>query len=292
MKTSYSFLNPKLPDIDGLERRFYYNHKNIKKIVLGNNFFNGSICSLIEDDIIELKYNKKNEKNKIDSVKLINFLYENFNDRLYMSGILESEKELERYFEPIAFEKIKHNKFKIIRKSMSNPYNFKIMPIENLASVSFTQEELTKIDNAIKEIESVLKGKTLNLTPEERQQHGRIAEQNKLFVNKGKELMDQYPQYIPTFLDKAEFDKDFLARTQIETRLTRLQGVVEQLSDTKTLLDHDNYHATLTFYQHIKYLSQQSVAGISTIYEALKQFFKGGRKKNTPTEPTETSTQA
>lgn len=39
------------------------------------------------------------------------------------------------------------------------------MPVENLVSVSFTQEELTKIDNAIKEIEGVLEGKTLNLTP-------------------------------------------------------------------------------------------------------------------------------
>lgn len=104
--------------------------------------------------------------------------------------------------------------------------------------------------------------------------------------------MDQYPQYIPAFLDKTEFDQDFLARTQIETRLTRLQSVAEQLSDTKTLLDHDNYHATITFYQHIRYLSQQNVAGISTIYEAMKLFFKGGRKKNTPTDPAETSTQA
>lgn len=166
------------------------------------------------------------------------------------------------------------------------------MPIENLASVSFTQEELTKIDNAIKEIESVLKGKTLNLTSAERQQYGRIAEQNKLFVNKGKELMDNYPQHIPVFLNKEEFDKDYTARTQIENRLIRLQGVVEQLSDTKTLLDHDNYHATLTFYQHIKYLSQQSVAGISTIYDELKQFFKGGRKRNAATDTSESSTQA
>lgn len=166
------------------------------------------------------------------------------------------------------------------------------MPIENLASVSFTQEELTKIDNAIKEIESVLKGKTLNLTSAERQQYGRIAEQNKLFVNKGKELMDNYPQHIPAFLNKEEFDKDYTARTQIENRLIRLQGVVEQLSDTKTLLDHDNYHATLTFYQHIKYLSQQSVAGISTIYDELKQFFKGGRKKNTAADTSESTTQA
>lgn len=116
MNTSFSFLNPQIPDIDnGLERRFYYNYKNIKKIVLGNHFFNGSNCSSIENYIIELKEDNEN------LVKLTNFLYENFNDRLYMSGILKSEKGLERYFEPITFEKIKHNKFKIIRKSMSNP---------------------------------------------------------------------------------------------------------------------------------------------------------------------------
>lgn len=160
------------------------------------------------------------------------------------------------------------------------------MPVENLVSVSFSQEELTKLDTAIQEIETILKGKTFNLTPAERQQMGRIAEQNKLFVNKGKELMDSYPQYIPTFLDKAEFDKDYAARTQIESRLVRLQTLTEQLSDTKILLDHDNYHATLSFYQNLKYLSSQSVAGIKTIFEQMKQFFRGGRRKTeTPTEP-------
>lgn len=161
------------------------------------------------------------------------------------------------------------------------------MPVENLASVSFSQEELTKLDNAIQEIETVLKGKTLNLTPAERQQMGRIAEQNKLFVNKGKELMDSYPQYIPAFLDKAEFDRDYAARTQIESRLIRLQTLTEQLSDTKIVLDHDNYYATLSFYQNLKYLSTQSIAGIKTIFEQMKQFFKGGRRKNTDAPTTE-----
>ena len=162
------------------------------------------------------------------------------------------------------------------------------MSLENLASVSFTEQELTKLDNAIKEIETVLKGKTLNLTPAERKQYGRIAEQNKLFVNKGKELMDAYPQHIPAFLDKAEFDSDYIARTQIESRLVRLNTIAEQLQDTKTLLDHDNYHTTLSFYQNLKFLSGQRIVGIDTIFDQMKQFFKGGRRKNT--EPTATDT--
>lgn len=153
------------------------------------------------------------------------------------------------------------------------------MTDKNLASVVFTSEELQKLDEALQNIENVLKGKTFNLTPDERKQYGSIAEQNKLFVNKCKELMEQYPQFVPSFLDKEEFDRDYQARQQIETRLIRLKTITEQLSDTKVLLDNDNYFNSITFYRNVKFLSGQNVPGIKTLYEQLKQFFKGGRKK-------------
>ena len=153
------------------------------------------------------------------------------------------------------------------------------MTDKNLASVVFTAEELQKLDEALQNIENVLKGKTFNLTPDERKQYGSIAEQNKLFVNKCKELMEQYPQFVPSFLDKEEFDRDYQARQQIETRLIRLKTITEQLSDTKVLLDNDNYFNSITFYRNVKFLSGQNVPGIKTLYEQLKQFFKGGRKK-------------
>lgn len=153
------------------------------------------------------------------------------------------------------------------------------MTDKNLASVVFTSEELQKLDEALQNIENVLKGKTFNLTPDERKQYGSIAEQNKLFVNKCKELMEQYPQFVPSFLDKEEFDRDYQARQQIETRLIRLKTITEQLSDTKVLLDNDNYFNSITFYRNVKFLSGQNVPGIKTLYEQLKQFFKGRRKK-------------
>ena len=153
------------------------------------------------------------------------------------------------------------------------------MTDKNLASVVFTAEELQKLDEALQNIENVLKGKTFNLTPDERRQYGSIAEQNKLFVNKCKEFMEQYPQFVPSFLDKEEFDRDYQARQQIENRLIRLKTITEQLSDTKVLLDNDNYFNSITFYRNVKFLSGQNVPGIKTLYEQLKQFFKGGRKK-------------
>lgn len=147
------------------------------------------------------------------------------------------------------------------------------MALENLISVAFTEAELTQLDQAISSIETVLQGKTINLTPEQRQQYGSIAEQNKLFVNKAKSYMEQYPQFVPLFLDKAEYDRDYAARQQLESRMQRLSSVTEQLSDTKILLDFDNYHNSITFYRNMKYLSGENVPGTNVIYDDMKQFF-------------------
>ena len=148
------------------------------------------------------------------------------------------------------------------------------MALNNLWSLSFTDAELTQIDQAINSLETVLQGKTIHLTPEQRQQYGRIAEQNKLFVNKAKSYMEQYPQFVPPFLDKAEFDKDHDARGQLESRMQKLAALSEQLSDTKVLLDHDNYHNAISFYRNIRYLAGENAPGTTTLYQDMQQFFK------------------
>lgn len=162
------------------------------------------------------------------------------------------------------------------------------MSFENLVQVQFTKDELEKMDKALTDLESVLNGKMLKLSAEERKQYGSIAEQNKLFVNKSKELMEQYPQYVPVFLDKAEFDRDYEARAILEGRLLRMQHLTEQLADTKVLLDHDNYSNALTFYRNLKFLNGENIPGIKALYEALKQFFAGGRPSKTPPKDNET----
>ncbi len=154
----------------------------------------------------------------------------------------------------------------------------------NLISVTFSSEELQELDAAIQTIEQIISGKTSNLSQEERRQFGRIAEQNKLFVNKAKDYMEEYPQYIPAFLDKAEFDRDFEARKLLEKRLIRLEGVAEQLSDTKILLDNDNYSNALTFYRNIRFLSGENVPGTTSIAKDLSQFFPHSKKKPVATE--------
>lgn len=148
------------------------------------------------------------------------------------------------------------------------------MALENLISIEFTQEELTNLDTHLAGIQQILAGKTINLTPEQRQQYGRIANQNKLIVDKAKNYMEQHPNWVPNFIDKAEFDKDYIARMQIEGRVQLLENLAQQLVDTKTLLDHDNYTNTLSFYRTMRYLAGENEAGAKTVYEDMKILFK------------------
>lgn len=164
------------------------------------------------------------------------------------------------------------------------------MAFENLIQLNFTEEELAKVDASLAEIERILKGKTHQLTSQERRQYGSIAEQNKLFVNKAKQLMEQYPEYVPNFLDKAEFDEDYLAREQIGRRLQKLKNLVEQLSDTKVLLDHDNYFNALSFYRNVKYLSRENIPGIKSIYDEMNQFFVKSNKPESSKSETDKQT--
>ena len=101
--------------------------------------------------------------------------------------------------------------------------------------------------------------------------------------------MEQYPDYVPRYLDKAEFDKDYTAREVLESRMVRLKGITEQVEDTKKLLDFDNYQAALSFYRSIKVLSEEDLPGTTNIVQDLKQFFPRSVKvkKENPNETPE-----
>ena len=152
------------------------------------------------------------------------------------------------------------------------------MALDNLISVSFTSEELTKISAAIEQINTVLKDKAINLTPEDRRQYGSIADRNKLLVDKAKFYMEKAPTTVPKTIDKAEFDRDYAAREQMETPLRELTMVAEKLRDTKTLLDYDNLQVAQAYYRYVKFLADQNEPGTTTIYQDLKQHYHGGRK--------------
>ncbi|MCM5663049.1 hypothetical protein [Galbibacter mesophilus] len=162
------------------------------------------------------------------------------------------------------------------------------MALDNLISLEFTQEELEALQQHLNGIKSILKGKTVNLTAEERGQYGSIANQNKLLVDKAREYMHKHPNWIPRFLDLVEFDRDYKTRKEVEGLVKDVQNLAQQLVDTKTLLDHDNYSNALTFYRMVRYLAGENEPGAGTVYNDMKVLFK--KSKAQPEEGEDTTT--
>lgn len=148
-----------------------------------------------------------------------------------------------------------------------------------MISVEFTEQELTKLANALNEVMQLLSGKVVNLSPDERMQYGSIADKNKVFVDKCKAYMEQDPATVPNTLNKHEFDKDYKARQQMEEPLRMVLRIAEMLSDTKILLDFDNYNGSISYYRYVKFLATQNTPGITSIYADLRQHFQSMGKK-------------
>ena len=158
------------------------------------------------------------------------------------------------------------------------------MAFENLISIQFTEAELSQLDAAMASIAQVLQGKTINLTPAQRQQYGSIAEQNKLIINKVKDFRDSQPALSSPDVDWTEFMSDYDTRAFIQATMQRLQSLIDGLNNAKILHDWDNYQASLTDYDYAKYKASTQAVGYQTKVNELAQFFTGGntsRNKNT-----------
>ncbi len=147
------------------------------------------------------------------------------------------------------------------------------MPLKDLIQNQLTPENLEQVNAGLTAIEAIIKNKTVNLTPEERQKYGSINEQNKLLVNKVNDFHISQPQFDTTKVEWAEFENDFAIRSALEKIILRLQSISEQLDDTKVLHDNDNYQQSLSQYAYISFLAEQNEPGVTTLKEEIAKFF-------------------
>ena len=149
------------------------------------------------------------------------------------------------------------------------------MAIDNLITVSFNADEVKQINKALNTIETVIKGKVVNLTPEEKQLYGKLGDNTENWVAKVSSYMDQKPGLVPFYLDKDEFNRDQKSRKAILPILNRISSIQESLDDTAKLISTDVYNNALAYYRNIKLVSQQNVPGTTTIYQDLASQFPG-----------------
>ena len=158
------------------------------------------------------------------------------------------------------------------------------MPQENLISVDFSDQEIRTLKDAVAMIVNTLRGKTISLTPQQRNQYGRVKYEKEIWIDKVKMQMDANPDHIPSYIDKMEFERDYKAHKVLNELITLLEQPLNQLMDTNLLLGYDLDMNSLMFYRSIKVSAQNNAVGAVSIYQDLKQQYPSTRKVQKPTE--------
>lgn len=153
------------------------------------------------------------------------------------------------------------------------------MAKENLVSVVFSTEEMEQAKTNIDALLAMLGPKCISLTPEERQEFGRIGEKTENFSRKVVQYMIEQPEFTPNFIDGEETKADFDAREFLKSLLKQLNTLRNMADDTALLLGFDLYQSELGYYQNLGMLNERGVNGAKAIYEDLKARFPGGKRR-------------
>jgi len=152
------------------------------------------------------------------------------------------------------------------------------MAIDNLISVSFTEEELNAIDNALASIEVVIKNKCIKFTPEERKKYAKVGRETEDWIAKVREYMLQSPELILPHIDTDEYYKDYDSRLTLLPRIRRLENIYNLFEDTNLLIGNDLYNNAISYYKGLKAERQNHISEAKCIYFELTARFPGRPK--------------
>lgn len=160
------------------------------------------------------------------------------------------------------------------------------MPYANL-NVAFTQQELADLATAISTVNTILTGKVVNLTPEERQRLYKMRNNRASFAQRTMMYAQDNPHLIPSFADYPAAKVDYAYYLTTLQLLQRFTDIAEKLNDTNIAVGSEILQFCRLFYNNVKMAADQNVPGVTSIYEDLNTFFDLPPR---PEEDTETPT--
>ena len=148
------------------------------------------------------------------------------------------------------------------------------MAAENMVSITFTEEDKTKVQDALTILDEVLRKYLVALKPGERMELPKMSDGSAPFVTKALAYAESTPDLAPAYLDVPELRKDVEAVEMLQEYARIISRLNDNLGDTIMLAGSEAYTAALTFYNSVKQANKMNVVGAKTIYEDLKQRFE------------------
>lgn len=150
--------------------------------------------------------------------------------------------------------------------------------MENKHNQNIPEEVLTQVTTKLNEILTLVKPFAVTLTPEERKSMLKMGDKSNSFVEKALEYTRTNPEFVPAYLNVAEFETDFVETKNLIGVMSLATQVSNSIDDTQLAAGSEAYHAALYYYGNVQQSAAVNVPGAKAIYDELKKRFPNTRK--------------
>ncbi|WP_319482494.1 hypothetical protein [uncultured Draconibacterium sp.] len=150
-------------------------------------------------------------------------------------------------------------------------------------SFQLSEQDKSDVNTAIQTLVSILEPKLITLTAEERMEMPKMGDKTVSFVEKAIEYAQEYPQYMPAFIDVPEAELDFNAVKDIRVIFNQLQRLTSELDDSMILAGSEAYSSTLAVYKVLKNAADMGQPGAENAARELASRFPRGKRATSAT---------
>lgn len=145
---------------------------------------------------------------------------------------------------------------------------------ENRISLSISDTQKQQIEAAIGVLAGLLSPMLIALDNDDQKSLSKMNDRSIPFVEKVVQYVDSNPEFVPPYVDIAEFKKDFETFTNLREFVRPLLQLVGNLEDTTILSGSDAYEVARAYYKSVQQGAKMNVPDAQAIYEDLKPRFE------------------
>lgn len=150
---------------------------------------------------------------------------------------------------------------------------------ENRISIALSQADITEINEAVNTLAQKLQPILIALEATNKQMIAKIGDKSVPFVDKTVQYSQSNPEFLPAFIDAAEFKKDFDAFITLNNILRPLAQIAKNLDDTATLCGSEGVAAANAYYASVKQGVKMGVPNAKAIYDDLSQRYEAQKAR-------------
>lgn len=156
------------------------------------------------------------------------------------------------------------------------------MSAKNQINVEIPNAVITSVLQKLKACKSELAPYLQGLTAEERRDLFKMGDKTVATVQKTKSYTETNPEFIPTYMNVAEFNNDVNVVNQLKPLEDFAKQLVVDISDTSMLAGSEALQQALFYYGQVREADSKGVPTSRAIYEDLQPRFS--RRKSKPSQ--------